>query len=69
MQVQDRDAVDDREDAAVAAEDAVLDFVAVSAVEQGGDQVEAAAAIGAPEKVERVASACIEALELTTVER
>ena len=53
LQVQDRDPGHDRKDAAVAPEDAVFDLVAVPAVEQGGDELEAAATERAAENVER----------------
>ena len=51
--MQDRDPGHDRKDAAVAPEDAVFDLVAVPAVEQGGDELEAAATERAAENVER----------------
>jgi hypothetical protein len=47
VKVQDRYAVDDREHAALAAEDAVVDPVAVHFVKGAGDQFETAAAIRA----------------------
>ena len=53
VEVHDRDAVDDREDAALAAENAVLNVIAIAPMEHRRDEVEAAAAVRAPEDVER----------------
>ena len=47
QQVQNRDSGDDRKDAAMAAEDPVLDFVAADLIEERGDEREPAAAVRA----------------------
>ena len=44
---------DDRKDAAMAAEDPVLDVVAADLIEERGDERESAAAVRAAEQVER----------------
>ena len=49
----DRDAVDNREDAALAAENAVLNVIAIAPMEHRRHEVETAAAVRAPEDVER----------------
>ena len=48
----DRDAVDNREDAALAAENAILNVIAIAPMEHRRDEVETAAAVRAPEDVE-----------------
>src|SRR5262245_58401938 len=52
--MQDRDAVHDREDAAMASEDAVLNLVTVSAMEERVDEREASAAVRAAEQIQRL---------------
>ena len=52
QQMQDRYAGDDREDAAMAAEDPVLDLVAADLIEERGDEREPAAAVRAAQEVE-----------------
>src|SRR6185503_15337808 len=54
QQVEDRDAVDDREDAAVAAEDAVVNLLGRAAMEQRLDEREPSATVRAAEELERV---------------
>ena len=46
LQMQNRDAIDDREDAALAAEDAVLNLIAAAAMKQRCHQVQPTAAVG-----------------------
>src|SRR5690242_15501226 len=48
----DRNAVDDGEHAALAAENAVLDVVALDLMKRRGDQIEVATTVGAPQDVE-----------------
>src|SRR5436190_97136 len=53
VEVHDRNAVDDREDAALAAENAVLNVIAIAPMEHRRHEFETAAAVRAPEDVER----------------
>ena len=53
LQVHDRNAVDDRKGAAVAAEDGVADVVADDPVERGGDDLESSPAERTAQQAER----------------
>jgi hypothetical protein len=47
--MQNRDAVDDREDAALTAEDAVLNVITAATMEQGCDQLQPSTTVGTPQ--------------------
>src|SRR4029079_2928939 len=53
LQMQHRDARHDRKNAAVATENAIVDLVSVDLVEQRRDEIEASAAVGTAQEVER----------------